>query len=80
MCGSLPCEGCLMPLDDVNFSYVKHGYHVAKCRMCGISATHLSSTGVYQDQYLVCEDGSYDEETNTFICWNCYRNKTIKKP
>ena len=68
-----------MPLDNVNFSQVQHNCHIAYCRICSRPATHLSSTGTYQDLYLVTEDGSYDKKTNTFICWNCYRNK-LKKP
>ena len=62
-----------MPIDDVNFITVKSNCHVAYCRVCNKSATHLSSTGTYQDQYIVTEDGSYDEKSNTFICWDCYR-------
>ena len=61
-----------IPIDKVGFSYIKHGCHVAYCRICNKAATHLSSTGTYHDAYLVTEDGTYDEETNTFICWPCY--------
>ena len=64
-----------MPLDKVGFAYVKHGCKIASCRLCGKKASHLSATGTYPDAYLVTEDGSYDEETNTFICWKCYRKK-----
>lgn len=68
-----------MPIDNVDFIFVKNNCHVAYCRVCGRSATTLSSTGTYQDAYPVTEDGTYDKKSNTFICWECYR-KSFKKP
>ena len=64
-----------MPFDSVGFAYVEKGCHIAICRICGLKATHLSSTGTYMDSYLVAEDGSYNSNNNTFICWNCWRKK-----
>ncbi len=62
-----------MPLDDVNFAMTKNASIVATCKQCGMKASHLSSTGTYQDVYPVTEDGSYDTTSNTFTCWNCFR-------
>jgi len=63
-----------MPLDNVNFEYTRHNETPATCRYCGKKATHLSPTGTYMDAYPVCEDGTYNEKTNTYICNKCWNS------